>query len=46
MEMILISSKFYTKTEATIWANRQPQHRRYGSKVNYHEPKGIVASRA
>ena len=33
MEMILISSKFYTKTEATIWANRQPQLRRYGSKI-------------
>ena len=33
MEMILISSKFYTKTEATIWANRQPQLRRYGAKI-------------
>ncbi len=33
MEMILISISFYTKTEATIWANRQPQLRRYGAKI-------------
>ena len=33
MEMILTSISFYTKTEATIWANRQPQLRRYGSKI-------------
>ncbi len=33
MEMILISSSFCTKTEATIWANRQPQLRRYGAKI-------------
>ena len=33
MEMILISSSFCTKTEATIWANRQPQLRRHGAKI-------------
>ena len=33
MEMILISSKFHTKTEATIWANRQTQLRKHGSKI-------------
>ena len=33
MEMILISNEFYTKTEATIWANRQTQLRRHGSKI-------------
>ena len=33
MEMILISSSFCTKTEATIWANRQTQLRRHGAKI-------------
>jgi len=33
MEMILISSGFFTKTEATIWANRQTQLRRHGAKI-------------
>lgn len=33
MEMILVSSGFRTKTEATIWANRQTQLRRHGSKI-------------
>ena len=33
MEMILISSSFRTKTEATIWANRQTQLRRHGAKI-------------
>ena len=33
MEMILISTKFYTKTEATIWANRQTQLKRHGAKI-------------
>ena len=33
MEMILISSGFRTKTEATIWANRQTQLRRHGAKI-------------
>ena len=33
MEMILISSSFCTKTEATIWANRQPQLKRHGAKI-------------
>jgi hypothetical protein len=33
MEMILISNEFYTKTEATIWANRQMQLRRHGAKI-------------
>lgn len=33
MEMILISSGFSTETEATIWANRQPQLRRHGAKI-------------
>lgn len=33
MEMILISSCFCTKTEATIWANRQTQLIRHGAKI-------------
>lgn len=33
MEMILISSSFCTKTEATIWANRQTQLKRHGAKI-------------
>ena len=33
MEMILISSSFRTKTEATIWANRQTQLSRHGAKI-------------
>ena len=33
MEMILISSSFCTKTEATIWANRQMQLSRHGAKI-------------
>lgn len=33
MEMILISSNFRTKTEATIWANRQTQLKRHGAKI-------------
>ena len=33
MEMILISSSFCTKTEATIWANRQTQLSRHGAKI-------------
>ena len=33
MEMILMTSGFYTKTEATIWANRQTQLRRHGAKI-------------
>ena len=33
MEMILISNEFYTKTEATIWANRQTQLRKHGAKI-------------
>ena len=33
MEMILVSSGFCTKTEATIWANRQTQLIRHGAKI-------------
>ena len=33
MEMILISNEFSTKTEASIWANRQTQLRRHGAKI-------------
>lgn len=33
MEMILISNAFSTKTEASIWANRQTQLRRHGAKI-------------
>lgn len=33
MEIILISSGFYEKTEAIIWANRQTQLMRHGSKI-------------
>jgi len=33
MEMILISNSFCTKTEATIWANRQTQLKRHGAKI-------------
>ena len=33
MEMILISSEFHSKTEATIWANRQTQLKRHGAKI-------------
>lgn len=33
MEMILISNGFCTKTEATIWANRQTQLKRHGAKI-------------